>query len=107
MEIQFKPSNKQFQAWEYLNDDITTEIGYGGAASGGKSYLGCVWVTSMCLAYPDTAWLIGRKELTNLKRTTLITMFKVFKDFGITEKHYQYNQQNNILTLSLTSSIPV
>lgn len=105
MEIQFKPSNKQFQAWEYLNDDITTEIGYGGAASGGKSYLGCVWVTSMCLAYPDTAWLIGRKELTNLKRTTLITMFKVFKDFGITEKHYQYNQQNNILTFGNGSQI--
>lgn len=105
MEINFKPSNKQWQAWEYLTDDTTTEIGYGGAASGGKSYLGCVFITTMCLAYPDTAWLIGRKELTNLKRTTILTLFKVFKDFGITEKQYTYNQQNNILTFGNGSQI--
>lgn len=105
MEVNFKPSKKQFTAWEYLNDDITTEIGYGGAAAGGKSYLGCVWITCMCLANPDSAWLIGRKELTNLKRTTIITLFKVFKDFGITEKHYNYNQQNSILTFGNGSQI--
>ncbi|MBP7540368.1 MAG: terminase family protein [Saprospiraceae bacterium] len=104
-EINFSPSAKQWQAWEYLNDDITTEIGYGGAASGGKSYLGCVWITCMCLANPDSGWLIGRKELTNLKRTTLITLFKVFKEFGITEKQYNYNQQNNVLTFGNGSQI--
>jgi len=103
--IKFEPSPKQFTAWEYLNDDITTEIGYGGAAAGGKSYLGCVWITCMCLANPGTAWIIGRKELTNLKRTTVITLFKVFKDFGITEKQYNYNQQNNILTFGNGSQI--
>lgn len=105
MEINFSPSPKQFQAWEYLTDETTTELGYGGGASGGKSYLGCVWITTMCLAYPDTAWLVGRKELTNLKRTTIITLFKVFKDFGLKEEHYQYNQQNNILTFSNGSQI--
>ena len=41
--VNFKPSEKQFLAWQYLNDNITTEIGYGGAASGGKSYLGCYY----------------------------------------------------------------
>lgn len=105
MEIQFNPSPKQYQAWEYLTDTVTTEIGYGGAAHGGKSYLGCFWVTSMCLAYPDTAYLLGRKELTNLKRTTLLTLFKVFKEFGLTEKDYDYNQQNNIITFANGSQI--
>ena len=60
MEINFKPSKKQFEAWEYLTDDITTEIGYGGAASGGKSYLVCVWITCMCLSNPGTAWLVAQ-----------------------------------------------
>jgi len=83
-EVNFKPNKKQFQAWEYLTNNTHTEIGYGGGASGGKSYLGCVWITTMCLAHPDTGWLIGRRELTNLKKTTLLTLFKVFKDFGIT-----------------------
>lgn len=105
METTFKPSKKQYEAWEYLTDDTTTELGYGGGASGGKSYLGCVWITTMCLAYPDSAWLVGRKELTNLKRTTLITLFKVFKDFGLDQTMYQYNQQNNILTFNNGSQI--
>lgn len=97
MKIEFNPTPKQYNAWEYLTDQITTELGYGGAAAGGKSYLGCVWVTSMCLAYPETTYLIGRKELVNLKRTTINTLFKVFKDFGIDIKLYNYNQQMNTL----------
>ncbi len=104
-EVNFKPNKKQFQAWEYLTNNTHTEIGYGGGASGGKSYLGCVWITTMCLAHPDTGWLIGRRELTNLKKTTLLTLFKVFKDFGITDKGYTYNQQNNIITFANGSQI--
>jgi hypothetical protein len=105
MEITFNPTKKQFTAWEYLTDQTTTELGYGGAASGGKSYLGCVWITTMCLAYPETQYLIGRKELVNLKRTTLRTLYKVFKSFDITEKHYTYNQQTNTLEFGNGSKI--
>lgn len=103
--VNFEPSIKQYQAWEYLTDDDTREIGYGGAASGGKSYLGCVWITAMCMANPDSGWIVGRKELTNLKRTTLLTLFKVFKEFGITAKMYTYNQQNNVITFGNGSQI--
>lgn len=105
-EINFNPSNKQFEAWQYLTDNETTELGYGGAASGGKSYLGCFWILAMCLAYPDTGWLMGRRELTNLKRTTLLTFFKVCSEYGIEpEKHFNYNQQNNIITFLNGSQI--
>ena len=41
MEINWKPSSKQFDAFNILNDNTTTELFYGGAAGGGKSYLGC------------------------------------------------------------------
>lgn len=105
-EIEFKPSTKQFEAWERLTDTTTTEIGYGGAAHGGKSYLGCFWLVSMCITYPDTAWLLGRKELTNLKKTTLLTLFKVFDEYGIKpEVHFNYNQQDNIITFTNKSQI--
>jgi hypothetical protein len=98
MEIVFKPSPKQFQAWEYLTDDVTTELGYGGAAHGGKSYLGCFFEVAMCEAYPDTGWLLGRKELINLKRTTLLTFYKVCNEYGFKpDKHFKYNQQSNII----------
>ena len=78
--INFKPSVKQYKAWQYLTDKETLFIGYGGAAFSGKSYLLCYWLTTMCIAYPDTAWGLCRKELVNLKKTTLVTLFKVFKE---------------------------
>jgi len=101
----FQPTIKQWQAWEFLTDNIHTEIGYGGAASGGKSYLGCAWVVTMCKAYPGVGYLMGRKELTNLKRTTIVTLFKVLQDFGISENEYNVNWQNNVMTFTNGSQI--
>ena len=103
--IEFKPSTKQFQAWQYLTDDHTTFIGYGGSAYSGKSWLLCYYLTTMSIAYPDTAWGLGRKALTNLKRTTLLTLFKVFKECNITQDHYNYNQQLNVITFYNGSQI--
>ena len=42
---------KQEHAVFYLNDKTTTEIIYGGAAGGGKSALGCLWLIEMCQTY--------------------------------------------------------
>lgn len=56
----------------------------------------CHWLTYMANTYPKTAWGLGRKELITLKKTTLVTLFKVFNEVGlINEKHYKYNQQLN------------
>lgn len=97
--INFKPSKKQFQAWEYLMDNETLFVGYGGSAFSGKTYMLCYWLSSMCIAYPDTAWGLGRRELVNLKKTTLVTLFKVLAESGIeNDKHYKYNQQENKIT---------
>lgn len=103
--IEFSPSPKQYEAYQYLTDKETTEIGYGGAAYGGKSYLGCFWLISSCLAYPDTGWLLGRKDLINLKRTTLLTFFKLLEELGIKREEYNYNQQQNIITFNNKSQI--
>lgn len=60
-----------------------------------NSYLGCFFIISHCLAYPDTAWVIGRKELTNLKKTTLLTFYKVAKEYEVTG--FRLDQQQNII----------
>lgn len=104
--INFKPSVKQYKAWELLSDNVTSFIGYGGAAFSGKSYLLCYWITSMSIAYPGTAWGLGRKQLTTLKKTTLVTLFKVFTECGIeNQSDYKYNQQNNTVTFKNGSVI--
>lgn len=101
-----EPSQKQREALSYLNDKLTNFVGYGGAAFGGKSYLICNWITHMALAYPDTGWGLCRKELVNLKKTTLLTLFKVFKEMGITEgRDYNFNGQLNVIRLSNGSDI--
>ena len=89
-------SKKQSIAWRLLFDTTTLFVGYGGGAFSGKSYLMCYWLTYMARTYPGTAWGLGRKELITLKKTTLVTLFKVLKETGmLNEIHYNYNQQLN------------
>ena len=104
--IDFKPSKKQWRAWELLTDNETTQIGYGGSARSGKTYLQCYWLTTMSLAYPDTGWGLCRKELKTLRRTTFSTLMKVFAESGLRPKeHYTYNAQDHIVTFYNKSQI--
>ena len=68
---------KQEHAIYFLKDNVTEEVLYGGAAGGGKSALGCLWLMEMCQKYPGTRWLMGRSKLKTLKETTLNTFFEL------------------------------
>ena len=82
---------KQTQALDLLEDNITEEIVYGGAAGGGKSILGSYFLLKHSFKYPETRWLMGRESLTTLKETTLISFFKVCKIQGLQANvHYKY-----------------
>jgi phage terminase large subunit len=102
----FELTAKQALAYLYLTDNKTAEIGFGGGAGGGKSYLGCFWILKQAIDYPGTSWLIGRRELTNLKKTTLLSLFKLMNDMGInSEKIMSINQQTNTIQLFNKSMI--
>lgn len=100
-----KLSLKQTYALDLLEDNVTSEILFGGGAGGGKSVLGCYWITKSALKYSGTRWLIGRAKLKTLKETTLNTLFEVFKMQGITTAMYNYNQTSGIITFSNGSEI--
>lgn len=89
---------KQTIALDYLEDNITTEVEYGGGAGGGKSILGCYWQIKRRLKYPGTRGLIGRASLKTLKETTLNSFFEVCKLQGLRAgQHFTYNQQTSTI----------
>ena len=99
IDVQAKFTSTQKQALKYLYDNNTTEVLFGGAAGGGKSWIGCAWVISLCIEYPGTRYLIGRSKLDALKKTTLNTFFEVCKLWGAAANvHYNFNASSNILT---------
>lgn len=106
MEIDFQPTKKQHLAWEYLHDDKTSEILFGGSAGGGKSYFGAAWLLYSCLRYPGTRWLMGRAVLKTLKETTLNSFFMVCGDWGVKKgETYKFNAQSNVIEFNNGSTI--
>ena len=101
-----KLTKRQTIAFEYLMDDTTTEVCFGGSAGGGKSMLGSLWLVAMCVKYPGIRTLLGRTVLATLKQTSLNTLFEVMRMSGMeADKHYVYNGQSNTITFTNKSEI--
>lgn len=87
---------KQEHAVYYLKDNQTKELIYGGAAGGGKSALGVLWLIEQCQTYPGTRWLMGRSKLKALKETTLNSFFELTTKLKISNQ-FNYNAQSGII----------
>ena len=87
---------KQEHAVFYLKDNQTKELIYGGAAGGGKSALGVLWLIEQCQKYPGTRWLMGRSKLKALKETTLNSFFEQSSKLKIADQ-FNYNAQSGII----------
>ncbi len=83
MQLQFEASSdKQKQAALAWIDPNITEVIYGGAKGGGKSWLGAAIIFSQALSYPGTRYFIARKQLIDLRIHTIPTINKVFKEWN-------------------------
>ena len=106
MYLEFVATPKQYEALQYFRDDVTTEIWFWGAAWGSKSWLWCFAVYSACFEYPWSRWVIGRKELVNLRRTTLNTYWKMMAFYNIPELDRGFlNSQTNTIKFQNWSEI--
>lgn len=96
---------KQTEAWDAFESPDITELGYGGAAGGGKTRLGCYLAITVAEKYPGSRGAIGRKELKTLRLTTLSEMFLIFTELGYKQSDYTYNAQDSIIKFSNGSEI--
>lgn len=86
-------------------DDSTIDIVYGGSKGSGKSYLGCSLVFGDAFIYPETHYFIARKKLNDLRKFTRPSIHEVFNHWGISEKYYKYDGQDNVYELYNKSKV--
>lgn len=100
-------------AWDLLEQPIQPNkyvdwLGYGGAAGGAKTDLGCKLFTHIAQTFPGSHTAIGRNTLVDLKKTTLVSLFELFAKNNLQEgrnKDYHYNDELSCIEFSNSSVI--
>lgn len=87
------PTPKQYEAWLALQNQDIAEIYFGGAAGGGKSWLGCESRIARAIAIPGYRTFIARNELTRLMNSTYVTLLKVLEHHKIPKSDWKFNGQ--------------
>ena len=106
IEKDFKPSPKQDQIFKLFEDELTTEVVYGGSLGSGKSYLLASMLVMKCLTKPGIRIGLARNTITNLKKTTVVSLMEVFQDWGLSPAaHYTYNSQAGVIKFENGSEI--
>ena len=106
MEINPEFTKTQKECLKYLFDNKTKEVLFGGAAGGGKSWVGVSYLILMCIDYPRTRYLMGRSKLDALKKTTLNTFFEVCTAWNLKAiEDYTFNGSSNVITFYNGSEI--
>ena len=106
MEINPEFTKTQKECLRYLFDNKTKEVLFGGAAGGGKSWVGVSYLILMATQYPKTRYLMGRSKLDALKKTTLNTFFEVCTAWKLKAiEHYTFNGSSNVITFYNGSEI--
>lgn len=98
---------KQRLAYNYLRDDVTKFVCYGGAGGGGKSWLGCEWLMQCCHFLPGTRWFAGRNNLKDSRASISVTFVKVaqwhgFSEYRLTNDGVEFDNGSEIIFLDLT-----
>lgn len=78
----------------------------GGAAGGGKSYVGSCWIIMSCIRFPETRAVVARKTLKSLKGSTFNTIKFIFKQWKLEQDvNYKINNVEGLITFWNGSTI--
>lgn len=101
-----KLSKKQKLTLKMLDDPQIVDLLLGGGAAGAKSLTVCLWMLIQCRNYSNIRIGLGRKELTRLKQTTVVTLLReAHPMMGVSESEFVYSEQRGLITYVNGSSI--
>lgn len=103
-EIEYELSAQQWAAHQKLYDKKTDRLLYGGAAGGGKSFLGSIFSFSMCWNYPKIRGYFSRLEIRMIKESMVNTFMEFVDDIGYGD-HVQFLDHRNKIRFSNGSEI--
>ncbi len=101
--IVFRPTPKQREAHALLM--LVTILLYGGAIRGAKTIWGCMEIITFCFKYPNSRWLMMRKDRVVLEATLLVTFTQNFLDKGWNQYVTSFPQDTLVLTWNNGSQI--
>ncbi|MCP3682113.1 MAG: hypothetical protein GY861_05420 [bacterium] len=100
--MEITPTDKQIEAHELvLENDIVV---FGGAIRGGKSLWGFLELFSLSMEFPNSRWVIIRKTLMDIKRTTLVSWGE-FSSMGAGRYVKNFKQDTMTVTFNNGSQI--
>lgn len=73
----FQPEPKQRTFMEAVFSGMYRFLFYGGAAGGGKTYVGLAILIILCKVFPGSKWMVLRKDFAKLKSNTIPSFHKV------------------------------
>ena len=94
--MQYELTARQSTAFDAATSGQFRVIVFGGAIRGGKTYWLLLTLTSLCLEYPRSRWVIIRKSLPDLKRTTFPSFASILSD-GISDYVLSWNRDTQVV----------
>jgi hypothetical protein len=107
MEIVFDTRGNEMQkeVCRLWTDDTVTDIAYGGSKGSGKSFLGVNLIFGDALTYPETFYFIARKQLIDLRKYTIPTIYEVFEKWELSQKYFKYQGNDNYFLMHNKSRV--
>ena len=94
--MQYELTGRQSTAFDAAASGDYRVIVFGGAIRGGKTYWLLLTLTYLSLEYPRSRWVIIRKSLPDLKRTTFPSFSSILAD-GINEYVSSWNRDTQVV----------
>jgi len=102
--MKFTLTKRQTTAYDLAINNVKKVIVFGGAIRGGKTYWLLLTLSSLCLLYPRSRWVIIRKTLPDLKRTTFPSFSSILND-GLINYIKSWNRETNVVTFTNGSEL--